>query len=125
MKYQKWHSPALGIPVTTSPWDSAEAPLPPPSPRDLANVTHPSPSCVELERLVLPFSTIDILTGCEDDVIVRNDSITLWTSINIEELLALHMVDAHRAAAEYREAAERKPDISSPMHQTDRRANAR
>ena len=35
------------------------------------------------------------------------------------------MVDAHRAAAEYREAAERKPDISSPMHQTDRRGNAR
>ena len=89
--------PAPGPPVTSSPWDSVEAPLPPPSPREKANVTHPLPSGVELERLDLPFSTSDILAGYEDDVIVRNDSFTLWTRIKMEELLALHMVDAKKS----------------------------
>ena len=92
---------APGPPVTSSPWDSVEAPLPPPSARDLANVFHPVPSGVELERLDLAFSTSDTLSRFKDDV------------------------DAHRAAAEYREGAERKPDISSPMNQIGRRANAR
>ena len=35
------------------------------------------------------------------------------------------MVDAHRAAAEYREAAEKKLNVSPPMRQSDRLANAR
>ena len=111
--------------VTSSPWDSVEAPLPPPSPRERANVTHPLPSDIELERLDVPFSTSDILSGHEDDVIVRNDSFTLWTRIKIEEILALHMVDAYRASAEDRDAAERKPEISPPMRQSDRVASAR
>ena len=67
----------LYVQLQHPPWDSVEAPLPPPSPWDRANVTHPLPSGVELERLDLPFSTSDILSGYEDDVRVRNDSFTL------------------------------------------------
>ena len=37
----------------------------------------------------------------------------------------VHMVDAHRAAAEYREASERKLDGSSLVHHVDRRAASR
>ena len=124
MKDQQWPLRHRDLQLLHPPWDSVEAPLPPPSPRDRANVTHPLPSCVELELLDLPFSTSYILSGYEDDVIVRNDSFTLWTRIKIEELLVLHMVDAHRAGAGYREGAERKPDTSSPVHQTVRHATA-
>ena len=42
-----------------------------------------------------------------------------------EALLALHMVDAHGAAAEYREAPDRKLDSSSLVHHADRRAASR
>ena len=115
-------APPLPGPAIAPPtWNCAEAPLPPPSPRDLAIVVHPLPSGVELQRLALPFSADDIFSSYEGDVIVRNDSFTLWIRIKIEELLALHMVDAYRATAEYREVSERKPVNSSPMHQTDRR----
>ena len=119
MKDQKRHLRHRDLQLQHPPWDSVEAPLPPPSPWDRANVTHPLPSGVELERLDLPFSTSDILSGYEDDVTVRNDSFTLWTRIKIEDLLALHMVDADRAAAKYREASERNLDNSSSVHHTD------
>ena len=43
----------------------------------------------------------------------RNDSFTSWIRIKPEDLLTLHMVD---------EASERKPNTSSSVHHTDRRA---
>ena len=112
-------------PVASSPLESVEAPLPLPNPRDQAIFTHPLPTCAVPERLKSPFTDCDLRSGYEDDVTTRNDFFTFWARIKPEDLLALHMVDAQRAAAEYREASERKSDTSSSVHQTDKRATGR
>ena len=117
--------PVSTPPVASSTLERVEAPLPLPNPRDQAVFTRPLPTCAVLERLKQPFTDCDILSGYEDDVTTRNDSFTSWARIKPEDLLALHMVDAHRAAAEYREASERKPDSPSSVHQTDARATSR
>ena len=70
------------------------------------------------ERLKPPFPH-------EDDVTSDNDFFTSWAKIKPEALLALHMADAHRAAAKYHEASERKTDASSLVHHADRRAVSR
>ena len=96
--------PAPGPQDTASSWDNVEAPLPP-RPRGQVTSTHPLPTCSAPERLKLPFPTGDILSGYADDVTSDNDLFTSWAKIEPEALLALDMVDARRAAAEYREEA--------------------
>ena len=108
--------PAPGLQDKASSWKNVEAPLPSPSPRGQVTFTHqlPTCSCAGTSETTVP--TGDILSGYEDDVTSGNDLSTSWARIKPEAILALHMVVAHRAAAEYREASERKPGTSSLVH---------
>ena len=69
-----------------------EAPLP------------PLPSRPTCERLELPFSDDDILPGIEDHRLPRSDLFTTWGTMTPEEILAEHVVDIRRIAADFRDA---------------------
>ena len=62
------------------------------------------PTC---ERLELPFSDDDILSGFKDHRLPRSDLFTTWGTMTPEEILAEHMVDVRRIAADFRDAFER------------------
>ena len=57
-----------------------------------------------------------ILRGYDDIVSQESDHFTAWVNLNPHEVLAQHMVDIHRAAADFREASERRPATSSQTH---------
>ena len=72
-----------------------EAPLPPLQPRPTR------------ERLELPFSSDARLSGFEDLHLPSSDQFTMWGKMTSEEILAEHVVDIHRIAADFRDALER------------------
>ena len=63
--------------------------------------------------LELPFSNDETLSGCEEIVSSGTDPFTAWVKMSEHEMLVQHMVDIHKATAEFREASERKPATSS------------
>ena len=79
-----------------------EAPLP---------TLQPRPTC---ERLELPFSGDDILSGYEDLHLPSSHQFTMWGKMTSEEILTEHVADIHRIAADFRDAFERI-QTSSPQ----------
>ena len=83
------HGEALEPEISASPQEHNEAPLP------------PLPSRPTCERLELPFSGDDILSGFEDHRLPRSDQFTTWCTMTPEEILAEHVVDFRRIAADF------------------------
>ena len=125
-------TPKASKQFTSRPWETAkpqdkgylservEAPLPPLQPRPKRNFIHPRQLGPFIERLVLPFSNDEILCGHEDIVSSGTDHFTTWVKMSEHEILAEHMVDIHKAAAEFREASERRPAPSSHMNSSSK-----
>ena len=82
-------------------------------PRPKCNFIHPRQLSPFPERLELPFSNDEILSGYEDIVSSGTDQFTAWVKMNPDEVLVHHMVDVQRATADFREASERRPVTSS------------
>ena len=75
---------------------------------------HPPKAAQSLpERLELPFSSDEILSGYEDIVSSGTDHFTAWVKMDPREVLVHHMVDVQKATADFREASERRPATSS------------
>ena len=90
-----------GTQGTASFWERAEAPLPPPRPK--CNFIHPKQLSPFPERLRLPFSIDEILSGFEDIVSSGTDQFTAWVKTDPDATLVRHMVDVHKTVAEFRE----------------------
>ena len=101
-------------------WERLEAPLPPLRPRPECNVIHPRHFCPCAERLVLPFSSDEILSGYEEFDSSVTDLFTSWVKMREQENL-VHIVDIEKATAEFREASERKRATSSHMNSSNKR----
>ena len=78
--------------ASASTQERYEAPLPSLSSR---------PTC---ERLELPFSDDEILSGLDDHRLPRSDLFTTWSTMTPEEILAEHVVDIRRTVADFRDA---------------------
>ena len=85
-----------------------------------ANFIHPRQLSPFPERLELPFSNDEILSSYEDIVSSGTDHFTSWVQMSHHEIVVQHMVDIHKAPAEFREASERKPATSSHMNSTNK-----
>ena len=96
---------------TASLWERTEAPLPHPKRR--CNFIHPMQLSPFPERLKLPFSSEDILSGFEDVVSSGTDQFTAWVKTDPHATLVRHMVDVQKATADFREASERRHDTPS------------
>ena len=99
-------------------WERIEAPLPPLRPRPKCNFIYPRQLDPFPERLELPFSNDEILCGYEEIDSSGTGQFTAWVKMSDHEILVQHMVDIHKATAEFREASERKPATSSHMNST-------
>ena len=93
-----------------------EAPLPPLRPRPKCDFIHPQQLSPFPERLELPISSDDILSGFEDLVSSGSDHFTMWHKMSIHEILAEHVVDIHKVVADFRDAFERKQSSSSQSY---------
>ena len=91
-------------------WERNEAPLPPLRPR--CNFIHPRQLSPFPERLKLPFSSDEILSGYEDIVSSGTDQFTAWVKTDTHDTLVHHMADVQKATADFREASERRHDTS-------------
>ena len=80
---------------------SKTAPLPPPRPK--CNFNHPKQLSPFTERLKLPFSIDEILSGYEDIVSSGTDQFTTWVKTDPDATLVRHMVDVQEGVAEFRE----------------------
>ena len=49
----------------------------------------------------------------------ETDQFSAWVNVSDHEILVQHVVDIHKATAEFREASERKPATSSHMNRTN------
>ena len=94
-------------------WERIEAPLPPLRPRPKCNFIHPRQLSPFPESLELPFSNDEILSGYQEIVSSGTDQFTAWVKMSPHEDLVQHMVDIHKAIAEFREASEKKLATSS------------
>ena len=92
-------------------WERTEAPLPPLRPR--CNFIHPNKLSPFPERLELPFSSEEILSGLEDIVSSGTDQFTTWVKTDPHATLVRHMVDVQKTTADFREASERRHDTPS------------
>ena len=97
-------------------WERIEAPLRPLRPWPECNFSHPRQLCPFPERLELPFSNDEILSGYEEIVSSGTDLLTTWIKMSHHEVLEQHMVDFHKATADFRMALERKPCTSPRMN---------
>ena len=70
----------------------------------MRNFTHPKQLSPFPERLKLPFSCDEILSGYEDIVSSGTDHFTTWVKTDPDVTLVGHMVDVQKAVAEFREA---------------------
>ena len=77
-------------------------------PRPKCNFIHPRQLSPFSERLELPFSHDEIMCCYEEIVSSGTDHFTAWVKMGRHEVLVQHMVDIHKATAEFREAYERK-----------------
>ena len=96
-------------------WERIEAPLPPLRPRPKCNFIHPRQLSPFPERL--PFSNDEILCGYEEIDSSGTDQFTAWVKMSEHEIQVQHMVDIHKATADFREASARKPATSSHTKQ--------
>ena len=94
-------------------WERVEAPLFPLRSRPKCNFIHPRQLSPFPERLELPFSNDEILSGYEEFDSSGTDLFTSWVNMSEHEILVQHLVDIQKATAEFREASERKPATSS------------
>ena len=85
-----------------------EAPMPPPKRR--YNFIHPKQLSPFPERLKLPFSSEEILSGFDDMVSSSQDLYTTWVKTDPDVTLERHMVDIQKAVADYREAGARRQE---------------
>ena len=93
-----------------------EAPLPPIRARRTCNSLHPRQLSPCPERLELPFSNDEILCGYEEFSSSGTDQFIARVKMSPHDVLVQHMVDIHKATADFREASERKPDTSSRIN---------
>ena len=80
---------------------------------------HPKQLSPFPERLMLPFSSEEILSSYEDAVSSGTDQLTTWVKTDPDATLVGHMVDVQEAVAEFREASERRHNTSSQMYRFD------
>ena len=105
---EEWKNMGEG---TASFWERTEVPLPPLRPR--CNFIHPRQLSPLPERLKLPFSSEEILSGFEGVVSSGTDQFTAWVMTDLHAILVRHMVDVQKATADFSEASERRHDTSS------------
>ena len=74
---------------------------------------HPQQLSPFPERLELPFSSDDILSGYEDLVSSGSDRFTMWSKMSPHEVLAEHI---HKVVADFRDAFVRKQSSSSQTY---------
>ena len=72
------------------------------------------------ERLKLPFSSEEILSGFEDTVSSGTDQFTAWVKTDPHATLVRHMVDVQKATADFREASGRRHDTLSETNRFDK-----
>ena len=101
-------------------WERLEAPLLPLRSWPRYNFIHPQQLSPIPERLELPFSSDDILSGYEDLVSSGSDRFTMWGKMNPHEVLAEHAVDIHKVMADFRDAFERRQSTSSQTYGVNR-----
>ena len=65
------------------------------------------------------------LSGYEDIVSSGTDPFTSWVKMNPHEVLVQHMVDIHKATADFREASERTPATSSQTNRVNKHFSTR
>ena len=87
-----------------------------PHSRPGCNFIHPRQLSPFPERLKLPFSIEEILSGFEDVVSSGTDQCTTWVKTDPDATLVRHMVDVQKAVAEFRKASERRHDTSSQAY---------
>ena len=97
-------------------WERLEAPLPPLRSRPKCDFIHPQLLSPFPERLELPFSSDDILSGYKDLVSSGSDHFTMWGKMIPHEVLAGHVVDIHKVMADFRDAFERRQSSSSQTY---------
>ena len=100
-----------GLKIRDTFWERNEAPLPPLRPR--CNFIHPRQLSPFPERLELPFTSDEILSGYDEIVSSGTDHFTAWVKMSPHEVLVQHMVDVQKASADFREASEGRPATSS------------
>ena len=106
-------------------WERIEAPVPPSRPRPRCNFIHPRQLSPFPERMELPFSNDEILSGYEDIVSSGTDQFTAWVKMNPDEVLVHHMVDVQKATADFHEASERRPATSSHTNRANKHFETR
>ena len=97
---------SIGPQSTASFWERTGAPLPPL--RSRCNFIHPKQLSPFPERLKLPFSSEEILSGFKDIVSSGTDQFTAWVKTGPHATLVRHMVDVRKATADFQEASERR-----------------
>ena len=98
-------------------WERTEAPLP--LPRHGCSFLNPKQFSPFPERLGLPFTSEEILSGCEDVVSSSQDQYTTWVKTDGDVTSERHMVDVQKAVAEFRKASARRHDTSSQEYGFD------
>ena len=86
---------------------------------------HPRQLSLFPERLKLPFSSEEILSGFEDIVSSGTDQFTAWVKTDPHAALVRHMVDVQKATADFREASERRHDTLSQTNRFNKRISNR
>ena len=84
-------------------WERLKAPLLPLRSRPKRDFIHPQQLSPFPERLELPFSSDDILSGYEDLVSSGSGHFTMWGKMSPHEVLAEHVVDIHKVVADFRD----------------------
>ena len=74
------------------------------------NVIHPRQLSPFPERVELPFSSDEILSGFEEVVSSGTDQLTAWVKTDAHDTLVHHIVDVQKGTADFREASERRRD---------------
>ena len=107
-------------------WERIEAPLSPLRPK--CNFIHPRQLSPFPERLELPFSSDEILSGYEDIVSSGTDQFTTSVKMDTHDVLVHHwhhMVNVQKATADFREASERRPATSSQTNRVGKHLSNR
>ena len=55
----------------------------------------------------------------------EQDQFTAWVKVSEHEILVQHMVEIHKATAEFRDASERRPATSSQTHRANKHFSTR
>ena len=74
-------------------WERLEAPLLPLRSRPKCDIIHQQQLSPFPERLELPFSSDETLSGYEDIVSSKSDRFTMWGKMSPHEVFAEHVVD--------------------------------